>query len=144
MSDLKLAIATAAGAVASEMLPVPQPEILGAPLGMLLAAHAGALFALARTPPDKWGKLLEVDAGIVGSARIYALLRRSVGILFTVTATAFAAAWTAAWVPHIFTSLKTAPLAAGAGLLAYIWQALLPRAFKALGNRLDAWGGVKP
>ena len=62
MSDLKLtALATAAAGVGAAAATV-QPEILGAPIGMLLAAHAGALFGLSRTPPEQWGSLLVIPA----------------------------------------------------------------------------------
>lgn len=144
MSDAKItAILAAAGAVAAEAAKV-QPEVLGAPVGLLLAAHAGAFFALARTPPERWGKLLKLDPKLQGSARAAAIARRTVGILFTVMVTGFVCAWAAAFAPHVFTSLKNAPLAAGAGLLAFGGQTLIPKVFEAIGNRLDAWGRSKP
>lgn len=144
MSDAKItAVLAAAGAIAAEAAKV-QPEILGAPVGLLLAAHAGAFFALARTPPERWGALFVPDPKLRGGARAWAIGLRTAGILSTVVVSGFVCAWAAAFAPHIFTSLKNAPLAAGAGLLAFGGQTLIPKAFEALSRRLDAWGRSKP
>lgn len=141
MSDLKFtALATAVAGAMAEAAKI-QPEILGAPIGALLAAHAGALFGLSKTPPEQWGSLLAIPGGVAPGARMAAVTRRAVGILFTLVANAFACAWVVAWLPHFFESAKDAPLAAGAGLLAFGGQHLIPRAFKALGRRVDRWGG---
>lgn len=144
MHDAKLtAVLAAAGAVAADVANI-QPEILGAPVGLLLAAFAGALFALARTPPEKWGKFLTPKHGQTRLSRALDLARRTAGVLFTVVSVGFVCAWAAAFVPHVITSLKNAPLAAGAGLLAFGGQTLIPKAFEALSNRIDAWGRSKP
>lgn len=144
MTDAKFALLTAAGAVAAEILPAEPPVILGAPLGMLLAAHAGALFALARTPPEQWGLLLSIPPNFVGAIRWAAIGGRAASILTTVTANAFMCAWFVAWIPHIFPSYKDAPLAAGAGFFAFGGQTLIPKVFEALGRWVDGWGGKKP
>lgn len=144
MSELKFtALATAAAGVVAEIAKV-QPEILGAPVGVLLAAHAGALFGLSQTPPEKWGSLLVIPEGLSPGRRAMAVGRRALGIAFALVANAFACAWTVAWLPHFVESAKNAPLAAGAGLLAFGGQHLIPRAFKAAGQRLDSWGAQKP
>ena len=144
MSDLKfttlVAVAAAAGAAAAKV----QPEILGAPVGILLAAHAGALFGLSQTPPEKWGSLLVIPEGLTRAQHALAVLRRGLGIAFALVANAFACSWAVAWLPHFVESAKNAPLAAGAGLLAFGGQHLIPRAFKAAGQRLDSWGAQKP
>lgn len=144
MHDAKFtAVLAAAGAVAAEVAPV-QPEILGAPISLLLAAFAGAFFALSRTPPEKWGHFLKAKPGQTKLARGLDLARRTAGVLATVLVTGFVCAWAAAFAPHVITSLKNAPLAAGAGLLAFGGQTLIPKAFEALSNRIDAWGRSKP
>lgn len=143
MSDLKFsALVTAAAGVAAAAAKV-QPEILGAPIGMLLAAHAGALFGLSRTPPEQWGSLLVIPDGLTAAQHAFAVARRGAGIAFTLVANAFACSWAVAWLPHFFDWAKNAPLAAGAGLLAYGGQTLIPRAFNAAGKRLDRWGAQK-
>lgn len=144
MSDLNIAaFVTAAAAAAVEVAGAPS-DILGAPVGMVLAAHAGALFALAQTPPEKWGKALRIPAGLEGWRRYLAIVGRGAGIMFTVVGNAFACAWFVALLPHFIDSLKDAPLAAGAGFLAFGGQHLIPRIFKAIGKRVDGWGGVDP
>lgn len=137
---LILASATAVVAAATKI----QPELLGAPMGVLLAAHAGALFGLSQTPPEKWGKVLAIPERLTGMRRAWAVGYRAFGVLFTVTANAFLMAWVVVFMPHIFTSLKTAPLAAAAGILAFGGQHLIPRMFKAAGDWVEGWGGKKP
>lgn len=144
MTELKFtALAAATAGVAAAAAKV-QPEILGAPIGLLLAAHAGALFGLSQTPPEKWGSLLVIPKGLTASRHALAVSRRAFGIAFTLVANAFACAWAVAWLPHFVESAKDAPLAAGAGLLAFGGQHLIPRVFKAAGQRVDSWGGQKP
>ena len=90
------------------------------------------------------GSLLVIPAGLTAGQHALAVARRTIGIAFTLVANAFACAWAVAWLPHFFSGAKDAPLAAGAGLLAYGGQFLIPRAFKAAGQRLDSWGAQKP
>ena len=144
MSDLNIAaFVTAAAAAAVEIAGAPA-EILGAPVGMVLAAHAGALFALAQTPPEKWGKALKIPKGLEGANRVLAVVGRGAGVMLTVVGNAFACAWFVALLPHFMDSLKDAPLAAGAGFLAFGGQHLIPRLFVAIGKRVDGWGGADP
>lgn len=143
MSDVKLAALGAVAAAVAAASPVP-PEILGAPLPLLLAAFAGALFALAQTPPAKWGSLLSLPTGFTGWQRYVAGIGRGAGIMLALTSVAFVSAWTLALAPHFWVKLKDAPLAPGAGLVAYGFQHVVPRAFAALGRRIDAWGGKTP
>lgn len=140
MSDAKLVFMGAALTAAAAITDVP-PVILGAPAPLLLAAYAGALFSLAQTRPEKWGPLVNRPAALTGWSRTLALLGRGAGIMFTVTSVAFVAAWLVALAPHLFDKIKDAPLAPAAGVLAYGFQLIVPRAFNAIGKRIDAWGG---
>lgn len=140
MSDSKLVMLGAALTATAAATGVP-PVILGAPAPLLLAAYAGALFSLAQTPPEKWGSLVTVPRTLKGWQRYLALLGRGAGIMFTVTSVAFVAAWGVALSPHVVDKLKDAPLAPAAGILAYGFQLIVPRAFNAIGKRIDAWGG---
>lgn len=144
MTETKLALLTAAAAAGAELLPGKPPTILGAPLGMLLAAHAGALFALARTPPNQWGSLLAIDPLAKGFERVLGIVRRALVILLSLEAAAFGCAWAVAFgapfVVHFFPVAKDAPWPAAAGLLALGGQNLLTRFFEAAGRRIDRFG----
>lgn len=140
MSDSKLVMIGAVLTAAAAATDVP-PIIVGAPAPLLLAAYAGALFSLAQTPPEKWGSLVTIPKRLTGWSRYLALLGRGAGIMFAVTSVAFVSAWLVALAPHVFDKIKDAPLAPAAGLLAYGFQLIVPRAFNAIGKRIDAWGG---
>lgn len=143
MSDVKLAAFGAVIATVVAITPAP-PVILGAPLPLLLAAFAGALFSLAQTPPAKWGSLVALPKGLKGWTKALAIVGRGAGIMLAVTGVAFASAWIVALSPVFWDKLKDAPLAAGAGILAFAFQKIVPRGFDAIGKRIDAFGGKTP
>lgn len=144
MNDSKMAFLGTAAAAAAAVVPEAPPVILGAQLPLLLAAFAGGLFSLAQTPPEKWGTLLSVPAGVTGWRRAFHALSRGSSIMFALTGVAFVSAWIVPFGPFVWEKLKDAPLAAGAGILAWCFQQVVPRVVAALGRRIDAWGAGKP
>ena len=108
------------------------PMILGIPAGVLLAAFAGALFGLAYTAPDAWGRLLVIPPGSP-ARRLGWLLLRAGGLLMTLCAIALASAWSVSVLPHfpMLTFLRDVPPIPFAGLGAFAGQRLIPRALAA-------------
>jgi len=108
------------------------PVFLGIPSDVLLAAFAGAMFGLAYTKPEAWGKLLDIPPGSA-LRRAGWLLLRSGGVAFTLSSIALASAWSVAVAPH-FPMLEwtgEVPPIPLAGLLAYGGQRLIPKALDA-------------
>lgn len=132
--------AEAAGAVAGVTAAVvqAQPMILGIPAGVLLAACAGALFGLAYTHPEAWGRLLSIPPG----SRLYRIgwvILRASGLLTTLCAIALVSAWAVSVVPHVpmLTWSADVPPIPFAGLLAFAGQRVIPRALAAAERWLD-------
>jgi hypothetical protein len=124
--DHRLTIGTAlAAAAATELVPIA--TVFGIPVGILLAAHAGALFGLAHTPPDRWAQLFSLPPDQPHWKRTVSVAWRIAGLLFTTSGNAFAIAWLVTIAPHLpgMGWSHKAPLAAGAGLLAYASQYLI-------------------
>ena len=109
--------------------------------GVLLASCAGALFGLAYTPPEKWGKLLDVPNGEPWR-RYTVIFFRACGLLFTLTAIAFASGWAVAVVPYMpgLTWAQAVPAIPAAGLLSFAGQYVVPRSLAAAGRWLDNRG----
>lgn len=136
MPDSKLtAVVTVAAALAPAV--VAQPDILGIPPGVLLAACAGALFGLAYTPPEAWGRLLAVPAA-TGWPRYGWIGLRAGGLVFTLLANALACSWAVAALPHLpgMAWAKGIPGMPAAGLLAFAGQHIIPKALDWLGRKL--------
>lgn len=129
-----VAVAAGAAAVAVQT----GPMILGIPAGVLLAAFAGALFGLAYTAPDAWGRLLQIPEGSPAK-RLGWIMLRAGGLCSTLCAIALAAAWSTAVLPHfpLLTFLASAPPMALAGLSAFAGQRLIPRALAAAERWFD-------
>jgi hypothetical protein len=139
MHDLKFT-ATVAALGAAIAVP-PEATYLGIPVGVLLAAFAGALFGLAYTPPEKWGALVSVPAG--PALKRYGFIGlRACGMLFTLTSIAVVSAWSVATAPYLplLSWAKGIPAIPAAGLLAFAGQHLIPRALNAAGRWMDNRG----
>lgn len=139
MHDLKFT-ATLSALVAVVAVP-PEVTYLGIPVGVLLAAYAGALFGLAYTPPEKWGALVKVPAG-PALTRYGWISLRAMGMLFTLSGIAVVSAWAVATAPF-FPLLKWAegiPAIPAAGLLAFAGQHIIPRALSAMSRWVDNRG----
>lgn len=132
---------TGAGLGLSAYTATGAPEILGAQPGILLAAYAGALFGLAYTKPETWGRLLAIPAGSTLSQTGWFALRAG-GLLFTLTMFAFLATWTVATAPHVPGAGWTGglPPLPFAGLLAFGGQYLLPVALNSAGEWIKRKG----
>lgn len=131
MIDQRITLATAAAAaVVTEVLPVA--TVFGIPVGILLAAHAGALFGLAHTPPERWTQLFTLPPNQPPWKRTVSLGWRLAGLLFTTSGNAFAIAWAVTLGPHVpfLAWAAKMPLAAAAGFLAYGSQYLIVPAFE--------------
>lgn len=140
MKDAQLFAALATG-VGAAIVPAQVPEFLGMEVGVLMGACAGALFGLANTPPEKWGKLLTIpDAGRWERYGWIAL--RAGGLVFTLAGIALVAGWTTTALPHFPLTEWTGkiPPIPLAGLLAYGGQHFFPRAINAGSRWLDNRG----
>lgn len=113
-------------------------SVLGIAIAVLLAAYAGALFGLAYTSPDTWGRLLSIPDG-KPVVRLGWVLLRTGGLLTTVTVIAFVSAWSVSVLPHVpmLTWLAKIPQVPLAGLFAFGGQRLIPRALGAAERWLD-------
>lgn len=109
--------------------------LLGIPIALLLAGCAGAMFGLAYTPPEKWGKLLAIPTGPKWK-RICIIALRAGGLIFTLMGIVFVMGWSTLAAPHVpgFGWTAAIPQAAVCGLLSFAGQFWLPRAIDA-GNR---------
>lgn len=138
-------LATAVAAAGTATLTIQGPEVLGIGVGVLMGACAGALFGLANTPPEKWGKLLKIPDGTPAKRYGWICLRAG-GLVFTLAGIAFVAGWTATALPHFPLTTWTAPIPAIplAGLLAYAGQHVFPRAISAATRWIDNRGGKAP
>lgn len=130
-----LKAAAAAGAVAT----VAPAVILGVEGGTLLAAVAGALFALAYSRPEAWGRLFELPSGTV-LQRLLQFSGRAWLLAFSVAANAFIAAWSVSAAPHFpgMAWAAAAPAAPLAGLVAFGAQQLVPKALAAAERWFDS------
>ncbi len=139
MHDVKFT-ATVSALVAAVAVP-PEAHYLGIPVGVLLAAFAGALFGLAYTPPEKWGDLVKVPAG-PAIKRYGWISLRACGMLFTLSGIAVVSAWSVATAPFLplFAWTKGIPAIPAAGLLAFAGQHLIPRALNAMSRWIDGRG----
>lgn len=138
MHEAKLtAMVTAMLALLPATLVAPG-EVLGVPPPVLLAAVAGALFGLAYTPPERWGTLLAIPKGSPWKRRTWVAIRAG-GLVFTLTANAFACSWATQAAPHVPLLTFTAgiPAAALAGLLAFASQHIIPKVLQAAVRKLD-------
>lgn len=112
--------------------------ILGIPAAVLLAAFAGALFGLAYTAPDAWGRLLDIPAG-TSATRLGWFLLRAGGLCVTLCAIALASAWSVSVLPYfpLLTFLRDVPEVPMAGITAFAGQRLIPHALSAGERWLD-------
>jgi hypothetical protein len=132
MIDQRTTLLTAvAAAVVAETVPVA--TVFGIAIGVLLAAHAGAFFGLAHTPPHRWTQLFSLPPDQPRWKRSMSLTWRVVGLLFTTSSNAFAISWAVTLAPHVplLAWMAKMPLAAAAGFLAYGSQYLIVPAFEA-------------
>lgn len=138
MSELKYAALVVVGAANV----VPGVElVLGIPMAILLSGCAGAMFGMAYTPPEKWGKLLAAVNGPTWK-RVLVMLVRAFGMLFTLTGIVFVAGWVTIAAPFMpfLNWLQPIPPAAVCGILSFAGQFWLPRLINA-GNRwIDSRG----
>lgn len=121
-----------------------QTFILGIPAGVLLAACAGALFGLAYTQPEAWGRLLAIPPGSTLTRAGWIALR-ACGLLTTLCAIALSSAWSVSVLPHLpgFGWASDVPPVPFAGLLAFTGQRFIPKAIAAGERWLDS-RGAKP
>lgn len=128
----------ATGASVATLVVQTQAEIVGIPSGVLLAACAGALFGLAYTKPEDWGRLVSIPAG-TRMVRFGWVALRAFGLLFTLTTIAFVSGWAVSTMPHfpLFAWLAQVPPIPFAGLLAFSGQRIFPRALGAIERWLD-------
>lgn len=134
----------AAGAAVTATVITQQTLILGIPAGVALAACAGALFGLAYTNPEAWGRLLAIPAG-TRMVRAGWVVLRTGGLLTTLCAIALSSAWSVSVLPHIpfFGWAGDIPPVPFAGLLAFTGQRFIPKAIAAVERWLDS-RGAKP
>lgn len=118
-----------------------QAMFLGIPAGVLLAAFAGALFGLAYTQPESWGRLLTIPPGSRW-ARVGWVVFRAGGLLTTVAGIALLSGWSPQVIPHVpgFGWAKEIPPVPFAGFLAFTGQRFIPRGFAAVERWLDNRG----
>lgn len=139
MSDMKFAGVAALGAAG--IAPSTNVTVFGIPMGLILAGCAGAMFALAYTPPEKWGKLL---APINGSKwrRAGIMAFRASGMLFMLVGIVIVMGWAALAVPHapLMEWTERVPPPAIAGLLCFFGQFWLPRVIDASNRWIENKG----
>jgi hypothetical protein len=144
MTDTKFTAAL--GAIGALAAPAAgADDVLGIPLGVLLASCAGALFGLAYTPPEQWGRLLAIPNGSRLKRYSWVALRAG-GLLFTLAAIAFVCAWLAIGIPHVpgmswAVGIGPKPMA---GILAFAGQHFVPRLLNAGARGIDSIRGKKP
>lgn len=133
--------AAAVGAGLTATVVTQQALFLGIPAGVLLAAFAGALFGLAYTQPEAWGRLLSIPPGS-RLARLGWIVLRAGGLLTTLAAIALVSGWSPSVLPHVpgFGWAKDIPQVPFAGFLAFTGQRFIPRAFSAGERWLDNRG----
>ena len=133
MTDMKFAAIAALGVVAA--VPATAPTVLGIPMPLLLACCAGAMFGLAYTPPEKWGRLLAIPNGPPWW-RVLVMAARGGGLIFTLATIVFVMGWSAIAAPHVpgFSWTEKMPSEAIGGILSFAGQFWLPR-FIDMGNR---------
>lgn len=136
-----VAEAAAVGASVAAASGLAPDQILGAPTGVLLAAYAGALFGLAYTKPETWGRLLAIPSASPLRQTGWFTLRAG-GLLFTLTMFAFIATWAVVTAPHVPGAAWTGglPPLPFAGLLAFGGQYLLPVALNSAGEWIKRKG----
>lgn len=133
MIDQRLTGVTALLTAIVAEVAAPVPMVFGIPIGIVLAAHAGALFGLAHTPPQKWSRVFSLPPGQSPWRRRASLAWRIAGVLFTTSGNAFAVAAFVAVFPHLPAMgwAAKAPLGPGALVLAFGSQYLIIPAFQA-------------
>lgn len=132
MMDQRFTFGTALlAAVVAEVAPVA--TVFDIPIGVLLAAHAGALFGLAHTRPERWAQLFSLPANQRSWRRGLSLAWRIFGLVFTTCGNAFAIAAVVTLAPHLpgMGWAAKMPLAAGAFALAFGSQYLIVPALEA-------------
>lgn len=125
----------AAGAVGGVALAAPT-VVLGIGLETLIAATAGALFSIAYSRPDVWGRLLELPTGPLGR-RVVIATGRALLLALTMGASAVVGAWLVYAIPGVpgFLWVGQIPQPPLAGLLAFGCQHWIPRLLS-LGERI--------